>query len=52
MELQNNKAGNHPQASLKKKVKRNITKAWYKLDKKSYSDWLQGRAERSSELSL
>ncbi len=29
---------------LKMKIKRNIAKAWYKLDQKSYDQWLEGRA--------
>lgn len=28
---------------LKRSVKRNIAKAWYKLDQQSYNQWLEGR---------
>lgn len=43
--------GNLPnKLQLKKTIKSNIAKAWYKLDKQSYERWLEGRRASRSEL--
>ncbi|MDR9488394.1 hypothetical protein [Salibacter sp.] len=35
---------------IKKSLKKNIAKAWYKLDQQSYERWLEGRKVSQSEL--
>ncbi len=35
---------------LKLTIKKNIARAWYKLDQPSYERWLEGRRSGSSEL--
>jgi hypothetical protein len=35
---------------LKTMLKSNIAKAWYKLDSKSYNQWLEGRKISKSKL--
>lgn len=43
--------GNLPNKTrLKKTIKSNIAKAWYKLDKQSYERWLEGRKISRGEL--
>lgn len=45
----NNKKGNGKD-QLKTILKSNIAKAWYKLDSKSYNQWLEGRRISKSKL--
>jgi len=35
---------------LKLTIKKNIARAWYKLDQPSYERWLEGRKSAKSEL--
>lgn len=40
------------QTELKRAIKRKVAKAWYKLDKQSYHNWLEGRAITKHEMQL
>jgi hypothetical protein len=40
------------QDKLKGLVKSTIVKAWYKLDRKSYENWLEGRRISKSEFNF
>lgn len=43
-------ANAHVGRELKRTIKHNIAKAWYKLDKQSFEHWLEGRKMSQSEL--